>query len=115
MRHDLNYLKEGARRMGNAPASRVSFHLCRLEAAGLIASRRNGRSIIHNAVFPALSDLVALLMRDCCDGHCEFCGRAIALFFQCTGPPADKARKGRAVIDLAAVSILPGMDWDGRP
>ena len=22
MRHDLNYLKEGARRMGNAPASR---------------------------------------------------------------------------------------------
>lgn len=68
-------------------ASRLSFHLSHLEHAGLIESRRAGRSIIYSAIFPALSDLVAFLMRDCCEGHCEICDRAISLFAQCTGRP----------------------------
>lgn len=70
-----------------ASAPRVSFHLTHLENAGLIESRRDGRSIIYSAVFPALSDLVAFLMKDCCSGHCEVCDRAIALFAKCTGRP----------------------------
>lgn len=68
-------------------ASRLSFHLSHLENAGLVESRREGRSIIYSAIFPALSDLVAFLMRDCCQGHCEVCDRAISLFAQCTGRP----------------------------
>lgn len=68
-------------------ASRISFHLNRLARAGLVESRREGRSIVHRAVFPALSGLVAVLMRDCCAGHCEVCDRAIALFAQCVGRP----------------------------
>lgn len=70
-----------------ASASRTSFHLAQLERAGLVESRREGRSIIYSAIFPALSDLVAFLMRDCCEGHCEVCDRAIDLFAQCTGRP----------------------------
>jgi DNA-binding transcriptional ArsR family regulator len=71
----------------NCSASRVSFHLNHLEHSGLIESRREGRSIIYSAIFPALSDLVAFLMRDCCEGHCEVCDRAIKLFAQCRGRP----------------------------
>ncbi|OHV18114.1 transcriptional regulator [Methylorubrum extorquens] len=73
--------------IAGASAPRVSFHLTHLEHAGLVTSRRDGRSIIYSAIFPALSDLVAFLMRDCCQGHCEVCDRAIDLFAKCTGRP----------------------------
>ncbi|MEN3177675.1 helix-turn-helix domain-containing protein [Gluconobacter sp. OJA] len=73
--------------LGNIPPSRLSFHLGHLERAGLIESLRDGRQIIYSATFPALSDLVAFLMRDCCEGHCLVCDRAIALFAKCTGRP----------------------------
>ncbi len=73
--------------LGGATASRISFHLSHLEHAGLIASRREGRSIIYSAIFPALSDLVAFLMRDCCQGQCKVCDQAIELFSKCRGRP----------------------------
>lgn len=73
-----------------AQPSRISFHLNQLEQAGLVESRREGRSIIYSAIFPALSDLVAFLMRDCCGGHCAVCDKAIALFAKCTGRPTGK-------------------------
>lgn len=87
--------------VGVGSASRLSFHLSHLERAGLVESRRDGRLIIYSAIFPALSDLVAFLMRDCCEGHCEVCDRAISLFAQCTGRPTgglqDRASQRRAV------------------
>lgn len=76
-----------AEALGGAAPSRVSFHLSQLEHAGLVESRREGRSIIYSAIFPALSDLVAFLMHDCCQGHCAYCDRAIALFAKCEGRP----------------------------
>lgn len=76
-----------AEALDGAQPSRVSFHLNQLEQAGLVESRRKGRSIIYSAIFPALSDLVAFLMRDCCEGHCAVCDKAIALFAKCTGRP----------------------------
>ncbi len=76
-----------AEALDGAPASRISFHLNHLEHAGLVESRREGRSIIYSAIFPALSDLVAFLMRDCCEGHCVVCDKAIELFARCTGRP----------------------------
>ncbi len=76
-----------AETLDGAAASRISFHLSQLERAGLVVSRREGRSIIYSAIFPTLSDLVAFLMKDCCEGHCEVCDQAIALFAHCTGRP----------------------------
>ncbi len=85
--------------LATASAPRVSFHLTHLEHAGLIESRRDGRSIIYSAVFPALSDLVAFLMKDCCSGHCEVCDGAIALFAKCTGRPQKTAEPNQFVCE----------------
>jgi DNA-binding transcriptional ArsR family regulator len=59
-------------------ASNVSFHLKELERSGLIAARREARSIIYTADYDALRDLIAFLMKDCCAGHPEICTPALA-------------------------------------
>ncbi|MFS8036840.1 ArsR/SmtB family transcription factor [Xanthobacter sp. AM11] len=69
--------------MEGASSSRMSFHLSQLEQAGLVSSRREGRSIIYSAAYPALSDLVAFLMKDCCNGHPEVCAPAMAALSTC--------------------------------
>lgn len=50
------------------PASSLSFHLAQLERAGLIHSRRAGRSIIYAADFAAMNALVGYLTENCCGG-----------------------------------------------
>jgi ArsR family transcriptional regulator len=66
-----------------ASSSGASFHLAHLERAGLIASRRESRSIIYSARFEAFSGLVDFLLRDCCSGHPEICAPAAAVAAQC--------------------------------
>lgn len=63
--------------IGGASSSRLSFHLAHLEHAGLVTSRRDGRFVIYAAAFPALSGLIAFLMRDCCQGRPEICASAL--------------------------------------
>lgn len=74
--------------MDKASSSRMSFHLAQLEQAGLVSSRREGRSIIYSAAFAALSGLIAFLMRDCCQGHPEVCAPAVAELDRCCPPKA---------------------------
>lgn len=78
-----------AEALDGAARSRISFHLSHLENAGLIYSRREGRQIIYCAIWSTLADLVAFLMHDCCQGHCEYCDKAIELFAKCTGEPTE--------------------------
>lgn len=56
-----------AERAGVSP-SNISFHLKELERAGLIAQRRESRSILYSALYDQLSALVAFLMHECCTG-----------------------------------------------
>ncbi len=75
-----------AEAMDGASSSRMSFHLSHLEQAGLVVSRREGRSIIYSAALTNLAALVEFLMRDCCQGHPEVCGPVIAAMPSCCGP-----------------------------
>jgi ArsR family transcriptional regulator, arsenate/arsenite/antimonite-responsive transcriptional repressor len=72
-----------------ASSSRLSFHLAQLDHAGLIQSRREGRSIRYIAAFGALSDLIAFLMRDCCQGRPEVCLPAMNAVAACACSPAE--------------------------
>ena len=69
-----------------AASSRLSFHLTHLEHAGLVQSRREGRSIRYTAAYASLSSLIAFLMHDCCQGHPEVCAPAMAAA-ACACPP----------------------------
>ncbi|MEP9349988.1 metalloregulator ArsR/SmtB family transcription factor [Xanthobacter sp. KR7-225] len=72
--------------MDGASSSRMSFHLAQLEQAGLVTSRRAGRSIIYCAAIPGLARLVGFLMSDCCQGHPEVCDPAVAALSACCEP-----------------------------
>lgn len=50
------------------PASSLSFHLAHLTRAGLIAQRRESRSLIYSADFSAMNALVGFLTENCCGG-----------------------------------------------
>jgi DNA-binding transcriptional ArsR family regulator len=51
----------------------LSANLNVLAGAGLIASRRDGRSIIYAAQYKQMRELLAFLMEDCCAGASEVC------------------------------------------
>jgi len=50
------------------PLPTLSFHLRHLREAGLVSSRREGRSIIYVANYGAMNDLVGFLGENCCVG-----------------------------------------------
>lgn len=56
-----------------APAA-LTFHLKELEAAGLIASARDGRFVRYALEVDAMRQLLAFLTEDCCKGRPELCG-----------------------------------------
>ena len=58
------------------PAATLSFHLKELTHAGLIGSRRDGRSICYSLCVSTMRDLLAFLVEDCCKGRAELCGTA---------------------------------------
>lgn len=72
---------EIARRLGVLPNT-LSASLNVLAHAGLIDSRREGRSIIYTAQYDAMRELLAFLMEDCCAGSPEICAPLVAVASQ---------------------------------
>jgi DNA-binding transcriptional ArsR family regulator len=79
------------------PHNTLSFHLSHMSNAGLVMSRREGRSIIYTANFALITDLIRFVVEDCC--RVEFAnirndkkrGRSVIELFNCCQPKEKKA------------------------
>jgi DNA-binding transcriptional ArsR family regulator len=61
-----------ARDIGVLPNT-LSTHLTILSHAGLVQSRRDGRSVIYTADYDGMRALLGFLVADCCGGRPEIC------------------------------------------
>jgi DNA-binding transcriptional ArsR family regulator len=57
----------------DARPNTLSANLNVLSGAGLVRSRRHGRSIIYRADYERMQGLLAFLMEDCCAGDASIC------------------------------------------
>ena len=48
------------------PHNTLSFHLTHMSHAGLVRSKKNGRSVIYSANFDAVRELIGFLVKNCC-------------------------------------------------
>jgi DNA-binding transcriptional ArsR family regulator len=64
-------------------ANTLSTNLGILAAAGLAASKRDGRSIIYTAGYDQMRELLAFLMEDCCGGNPEICAPLAEVVSRC--------------------------------
>lgn len=84
VRHEPEGLPAGelARVLG-VPANTLSAHLATLSAAGLVAGRRDGRSVVYRADLGRVRDLTLFLLKDCCEGRAELCAPLVAELAPC--------------------------------
>jgi DNA-binding transcriptional ArsR family regulator len=71
-------------------ANTLSTNLGILSGAGLVASKRDGRSIIYTAGYDQMRELLAFLMEDCCGGNAAICAPLAEVASRCC------AAEGRA-------------------
>jgi DNA-binding transcriptional ArsR family regulator len=67
------------------PASSLSFHLAHLSRAGLVAQRRESRSLIYAVDFGGMNELMAYLTENCCGGNAAACA-PVACTPDCASP-----------------------------
>jgi ArsR family transcriptional regulator len=65
-------------RLMEVPQNTMSSHLGILARAGLIAGRRQSRSILCRAQLETLKKVALFLIKDCCGGRAEICAPLIA-------------------------------------
>ncbi len=75
------------------PHNTMSFHLGHLANAGLVSSRKDGRSVIYTASFDVMQNLIGFMVKDCCSA--EFASIR------------EDKRKGCSVIELADYCCEP--------
>jgi DNA-binding transcriptional ArsR family regulator len=69
---------EIAERLDIPPAT-LTFHLKELAHAGLVESRREGRSIIYSLRVKCMQELLTFLAKDCCKGQPELCASPVRI------------------------------------
>lgn len=84
---------EIARRVG-VPANSLSANLTILSHAGLVESRREGRSIIYTAAYDRMVTLLGYLVEDCCQGSPAICAPLVEIMNRAACcPPELEARR----------------------
>ena len=68
----------------DVPPNSLSANLNILSHAGLVESRRDGRSIIYSANYERMTQLLSYLMEDCCNGAPEICAPLAEVLACCT-------------------------------
>ncbi len=61
------------------PNATLSFHLNQLKHAHLVTFRRESRSLIYNAAYPVMNELLAYLTENCCQGNPAACSPAATI------------------------------------
>lgn len=74
------------------PHNTMSAHLSVLSRAGLVTSKRSGRSIAYRANLEALRNVTLFLLQDCCGGRPEVCPPLIDSLTPCCPPRKEKRR-----------------------
>jgi DNA-binding transcriptional ArsR family regulator len=74
------------------PHNTMSTHLSILARAGLVQSKRNGRSVIYTVDLDGIRNLLSYLVSDCCDGHPEICAPLIEVAERSCCPPRKTRR-----------------------
>ncbi|WP_140231028.1 ArsR/SmtB family transcription factor [Sphingomonas japonica] len=88
VRHSPHGLAAGrAAELLKVPQNSLSSHLAILQRAGLVASTREGRSILFRARLDRVADLVTFLLKDCCAGDSSLCAPIVAELSNCRGQP----------------------------
>jgi len=59
-------------------ATSLSFHMKELDRAGLVHSWRDGRFVRYAVHIEGMRQLLSFLTEECCEGHPELCGAAVA-------------------------------------
>jgi len=57
----------------NIPQNTISFHLTNMKNAGLLFSKREGRSIIYKIKVEKFNNLQSFLFKDCCSIDNRIC------------------------------------------
>ena len=65
------------------PSNTMSSHLAVLARAGLVSSRKQGRSVIYAVDVEGTRKLLAFLVEDCCQGKPDVCRPLIASALAC--------------------------------
>lgn len=90
VRHEPDGLPAGEiARLMDVPHNTLSTHLGVLSRAGLVASRRQSRSVIYRASLDHMRDTLGFLVRDCCAGRPELCEPLIEDLRPCCPPPEE--------------------------
>ncbi len=59
--------------------AKLGFHLKALADAGLVVSAASGRHVIYRAAYPRMTELLAYLTENCCEGAgCAVVGKSSA-------------------------------------
>jgi len=67
-----------ARKLDMLPNT-LSANLAVLSGAGLVSSRRDGRSVIYSADYERMTALLSFPMEDCCNGDAGICAPLAAI------------------------------------